>query len=190
MTIRSPLEHIRDTRLEKEWLAVANTPAKSNTTLTLTKLRFWTPFTQCFHILREAIKIFKHHYDLHPEYILGLQSEQSLVSPSTLLPNHTAPNWRAPCSTHPPLPLWQKLYTGTWPPPASQSLWKLQPSCMLKIMQLLCHKSQTYSYISETICKNLMFIFFFLCPVGTLITEKPSSENLFSTCVNTAFSTL
>jgi hypothetical protein len=93
MTIRSPLELIRDTRLEKEWSAVANTPAKSNTTLTLMKLKFWTPFTQCFHIMKEAIKISKHQYDLHPEYTLGLRSEQSLGSPSTLLPNHMAPNW-------------------------------------------------------------------------------------------------
>jgi hypothetical protein len=65
----------------------------------------------------------------------------------------------------------------------------LQPSCMLKIMQSLCHKSQTYPYISETIYKNLMFMVF-LCPVGTLIIEKPSFENLFSTCVNTPFSIL
>jgi len=137
ITIRSPLKHIRDTRLETEYLTVA----KSNITLTLMKLKFWTPFTQCFHIMREAIKIFKHHYDLHAEYILGLQSEQSLGSPSKPLPNHTAPNWKAPCSTHPSLPPWQKPYIGPQPPPALQSLSTLQPSCMLKIMQSLCHKS-------------------------------------------------
>jgi hypothetical protein len=103
MTTISPLEHIRDTRLQKEWLAVANTPAKSSATLTLMKLKLWTPFTQCFHIMREVIKIFK-HYDIHHEYILNPQSEQSMGSPSTLLLNCTAPNWRAPCSTQPPLP--------------------------------------------------------------------------------------
>jgi hypothetical protein len=52
----------------------------------------------------------------------------------------------------------------------------LQPSCMLKIMQWLCHKSQTYSYISETICKNLMFIIFFYVLLVLSSQKNPASR--------------
>lgn len=94
------------------------------------------------------------------EDILGLQSEQSLGSPSTFFLNHTAPNWRAPCPTQPPLLPWQNLYIGPLPLPASQSLCTWWPPCTLQNIQWLYHKRLSYSYIRETVCKNLMTVIF------------------------------
>jgi len=182
-----PTRKYQGTRLEKEWSTAANNPAKSNMTLILMKMKFWTPFTQCFHIMKEAIKIFKHHYDLHPEYILGLQSEQSLGSPSILLPNHTAPNWQAPCSTHTHPYLHDKnyIYSHDLLLPHSHS-----EHCNHHVRLKLCSGYayfqlgfQTYSYISETICKHLIFMIFFYVLL-VLSSQKNPALRICLVCVS------
>jgi len=47
-----PTRKYQGTRLEKEWPTAANNPAKSNMTLILMKMKFWTPFTVFPHYER------------------------------------------------------------------------------------------------------------------------------------------